>query len=101
MKVKPGANNATVARPYSNLRSNYDMTTDNNRILRRAVRLAMLSGGTLATGLATSTSIGQTQPAPANEQTEGAAPITEVVVTGSRIVTPSLESVSPVIAVTS
>ncbi|MBV8146866.1 MAG: TonB-dependent receptor [Gammaproteobacteria bacterium] len=77
------------------------MTTDNNRILRRAVRLAMLSGGTLATGLATSTSIGQTQPAPANEQTEGAAPITEVVVTGSRIVTPSLESVSPVIAVTS
>jgi outer membrane receptor protein involved in Fe transport len=77
------------------------MTTGNHRILRQAVRIAILSGSTLATGVATNTSVAQTQPAPANEQTEGAPAITEVVVTGSRIVTPSLESVSPVIAVTS
>jgi len=75
------------------------MTTGKNRILRQAVRIAILSGSTLATGLATNTSIAQTQPAPANEQPEAAPPITEVVVTGSRIVTPSLESVSPITAV--
>lgn len=77
------------------------MMTGNNR-LRRAVRMAILSGGTLATGLASNPLVAQTQPAPApaNEQTD-ATPITEVVVTGSRIATPSLESVSPITAVTS
>ena len=73
------------------------MTTGNNRILRQAVRFAILSAGTLATGLVTNTSIAQTKPAATNEESE--APITEVVITGSRIATPSLESVSPVTAV--
>jgi iron complex outermembrane recepter protein len=75
------------------------MTTGNNRILRQAVRIAMLSASTLATGLVTNTSIAQTQPAPANDQTEATPAITEVVITGSRIATPSLESVSPITAV--
>ena len=74
------------------------MTTGNNRILRRAVRIALLSGGTLATSVATHTSIAQTPPAPANEQE--ATPISEVVVTGSRITSPNLEAISPVTAVT-
>jgi iron complex outermembrane recepter protein len=76
------------------------MTTGNNRSLREAVRIALLSAGTLAAGLATSTSIAQEQPAPASDQTASASPIAEVVVTGSRIATPSLESVSPITAVT-
>jgi iron complex outermembrane recepter protein len=75
------------------------MTTGNNRILRQAVRIAMLSASTLATSLVTNTAIAQTQPAPANDQTEATPPITEVVITGSRIATPSLESVSPITAV--
>jgi iron complex outermembrane receptor protein len=77
------------------------MTTGNNRSLRQAVRIAILSGGTLATGVVTNTSIAQTPPAPANEQTDATQAITEVVVTGSRIATPSLESVSPITAVSS
>jgi iron complex outermembrane recepter protein len=77
------------------------MTTENNRSLREAVRIALLSAGTLATSLATSTSIAQEQPAPANDQATSASPIAEVVVTGSRIATPSLQSVSPITAVTS
>jgi len=75
------------------------MTTGNNHILRRAVRIALLSGSTLATSVATHSSVAQAQSAPANEQE--AAPIAEVVVTGSRIATPSLESVSPITAVSS
>jgi iron complex outermembrane receptor protein len=70
------------------------MTAGNNLILRRAVRIALLTGGTFAA----QSSLAQTAPAPANEQTE-ATPITEVVVTGSRIATPQLEAVSPVTAV--
>src|SRR3984957_14139874 len=76
------------------------MTMDHNRALRRAVRVAILSASTLATGW-TNTSIAQTQPSVDNEQPDSAAPLTEVVVTGSRIATPSLESVSPVTAVSS
>jgi|HubBroStandDraft_6_1064221.scaffolds.fasta_scaffold35506_1 iron complex outermembrane receptor protein len=75
------------------------MTTGTNRILRQAVRIALLSGSTLATGLVTNTSIAQTQPAPANDQADATPAITEVVITGSRIATPSLESVSPITAV--
>ena len=75
------------------------MTTGNNHSLRQAVRIAMLSGSTLASGLATNTAIAQAQPAPANEQTEAAPPISEIVITGSRIATPSLQSVSPITAV--
>src|SRR5580698_8097053 len=74
------------------------MTMDHNRALRRAVRVAILSASTLATAW-TNTSIAQTQPSVDNEQPDSAAPLTEVVVTGSRIATPSLESVSPVTAV--
>jgi iron complex outermembrane receptor protein len=75
------------------------MTTDNNHILRRAVRIAILSASTLATGLVTNTATAQTQAASDNEGTDSTAPLAEVVVTGSRIATPSLESVSPVTAV--
>ncbi len=75
------------------------MTTGNNRILRRAVRIALLTGGAFATSVATHTQVAQAQVAPAKEQTE-AAPITEVVVTGSRISSPNLEAISPVTAVT-
>src|ERR1700736_315837 len=70
----------------------------NNRVLRRAVRIALLTGGTFATSVATHTQVAQAQVAPAKEQTE-AAPVTEVVVTGSRIAQPQLESISPVTAV--
>jgi iron complex outermembrane recepter protein len=77
------------------------MTTGNNRILRQAVRIAILSAGTLGTGLATHTASAQTPPAPANDQTETSPPIQEIVVTGSRIATPSLESVSPITAMSS
>jgi iron complex outermembrane recepter protein len=75
------------------------MTMGNNRGLRQAVRIAILSGGTLATGLASNTSAAQTESTPATEQTEATSSITEVVITGSRIATPSLQSVSPITAV--
>src|SRR5262249_38253980 len=75
------------------------MTTGNNHLLRKAVRAAILYGGACAAALTTHTSVGQTPPAPANDQTDTAAPIAEVVVTGSRIATPSLEAVGPVTAV--
>jgi outer membrane receptor protein involved in Fe transport len=74
------------------------MTTGNNRILRRAVRIALLTGGTFAASVATHTSVAQAQAGPAKEQTE-AAPIEEVVITGTRIATPSLQSISPITAV--
>jgi iron complex outermembrane recepter protein len=77
------------------------MTTQNNHLVRQAVRSAVLCGGTLAAALATQATKAQTPPAPANDQADNAAPITEVVVTGSRIATPSLESVSPITAVSS
>jgi iron complex outermembrane receptor protein len=77
------------------------MATGNNRILRKAVRMALLSGTTFGICVATDPSIAQTPSAPANEQNESATPIEEVVVTGSRIATPSLESVSPITAVSS
>jgi iron complex outermembrane recepter protein len=75
------------------------MTKGNNHLLRQAVRAALLYGGAIASALVTHTSVAQTAPAPANDQTDNTAPITEVVVTGSRIATPSLESVSPVTAI--
>jgi iron complex outermembrane recepter protein len=75
------------------------MTTGNNHLLRRAVRIAILSASTLATGLMTNTSIAAAQPAADNGQPDSTPELAEVVVTGSRIATPSLESVSPVTAV--
>jgi len=66
-----------------------------NRILRRAVRLALLGGGAFATGVAGHSSVAQAQEAAAAK----APVIEEVVVTGSRIATPQLEAISPVTAV--
>ena len=77
------------------------MTTGNNYLLRRAVRAALLYGGTFAANLATHTAVAQTAPAPANDQTDTTAPISEVVVTGTRIATPALSSVSPITALSS
>jgi iron complex outermembrane recepter protein len=77
------------------------MTTANNRLLRQAVRVALFYGGTLGATLATHTSIAQTPPAPSSDQSDTTAPISEVVITGSRIATPSLESVSPITAISS
>ena len=73
------------------------MSMGNNPILRRAVRTALLSGSTVA-GLMSHYSLAQAQAAPA-AAAEAAPPITEVVVTGSRIATPQLEAISPVTAV--
>ena len=74
------------------------MTTGNNRTLRQAVRIALLSGSTFASSVVTNTAVAQTQSGPADEQ-EGAPLV--VVVTGSRIATPSLASVSPITAISS
>src|SRR5215472_2912206 len=92
---------STGRRACSNLGSNYNMTTRNNHLLRKAVRAALLCGGTCAAAVATHTSVAQTPPAPANEQTEAVPPMTEVVVTGSRILSPNIAAVSPITAVTS
>jgi len=72
------------------------MNMGNNQILRRAVRLALVSGGTVA-GLMTHSSPAQAQAAPAAAG-ETAAPLEEVVVTGSRITSPALEAISPITA---
>ena len=76
------------------------MIMDTNRIVRRAVRAAMWTGGAFAAGLAAHSSIAQAQTPPtkvaaADEET----PAAEVVVTGSRISSPNLDSISPVTAV--
>jgi len=73
------------------------MSMGNNPILRRAVRTALLGGSTVA-GLVAHSSLAQAQAAPA-AAAEAAPPVTEVVVTGSRIATPQLEAISPVTAV--
>jgi iron complex outermembrane receptor protein len=72
------------------------MITETNLILRRAVRMALLSGGALAAGVAGQSSIAQAEEAGANEPT-----LSEVVVTGSRISSPNLDAISPVTAITS
>jgi iron complex outermembrane recepter protein len=77
------------------------MTTGNNHLLRQAVRAALICGGAVASALVTHAASAQTAPAPSNDQTDNAAPISEVVVTGSRIATPNLESVSPITAISS
>src|SRR5215469_8120998 len=73
------------------------MSMGNNPILKRAVRAALLSGSTVA-GLMTHYTLAQAQTAPA-APAEAAPALPEVVVTGSRIATPQLESISPVTAV--
>ena len=73
------------------------MTMKADAIIRRAVRTALLTGGTIAAGLASLSTGARSRPA---GDAEEAAPLQEVVVTGSRIAAPNLESISPVTAVT-
>jgi iron complex outermembrane recepter protein len=76
------------------------MTTGSDH-LRQAVRAALVYGGTFAATLATYSSVAQTAPPPTANQNDTPAPLAEIVVTGSRIATPSLESVSPITAISS
>jgi iron complex outermembrane receptor protein len=73
------------------------MTTVSNQFLRRAVRMALVSGGAFAASVASHSSIAESQ-----ETSAGSAEpaLSEVVVTGSRIATPNLDAISPVTAVT-
>jgi iron complex outermembrane recepter protein len=80
------------------------MIMDTNQIVRRAVRAAMWAGGAFAAGLAAHSSVAQAQTPPPTKVAaadEEAPPVSEVVVTGSRIAAPNLDSISPVTAVTS
>src|SRR6184192_54889 len=66
--------------------------TNSNRYVRNAVRLALMTAATSATPLA----LAQTAPA------QPAAPVEEVVVTGSRLLqAPNEISISPITSVTS
>lgn len=73
------------------------MTTESNPILRRAVRLALLAGGVAANAMHPSV----VQAADVATTGESGPELTEVVVTGSRIASPSLDAISPVTAVSS
>lgn len=73
------------------------MPMEQNPILRRFVRMALLSGGTLAAGVASQSAMAQQ--VAANKAAEPV--LEEVVVTGSRIATPNLDAISPVTAITS
>ena len=78
------------------------MIMDTNRFVRRAVRAAMWTGGAFAAGLAAHSAQAQNAPAKVAAAEENETPaLTEVVVTGSRIASPNLDSISPVTAVTS
>lgn len=72
-------------------------TTELNPVLRHAVRMALLGAGAFAASTIQSP-LAQAQTKVA---TETAPELQEVVVTGSRIAAPNLESISPVTAVTS
>jgi iron complex outermembrane recepter protein len=67
-----------------------------NSVLRRAVRYALYANAAAASVGLPGLVAAQTPPP---EQTEAAPPITEVVVTGSRIVQPGLQAISPVTSV--
>jgi iron complex outermembrane recepter protein len=75
------------------------MTTEMNPVLRHAVRMALLGAGALAAS-AIQSPLAQAQTAP-KAAAEPSAELQEVVVTGSRISAPNLESISPVTAITS
>jgi outer membrane receptor protein involved in Fe transport len=75
------------------------MILELNRTVRQAVRRAMWAGGAFAAGLAAQSAQAQTAPTRVASADENAPPLSEVVVTGSRINTPGLESVSPITAV--
>lgn len=76
------------------------MIMETNRIVRRAVRAAMWTGGAFAVGMAAHSSAqAQTPPTRVASADEEPASLSEVVVTGSRIASPSLDSISPVTAI--
>jgi iron complex outermembrane recepter protein len=77
------------------------MIMDTNRIVRQAVRAALWTGGAFmaAQSVAQAQTAAPTRLAAADEESTPA--LSEVVVTGSRIATPNLDSISPVTAVTS
>ena len=78
------------------------MIMDTNQFVRRAVRAAMWTGSAFAAGLAAHPAQAQTPPpakVAAADEAETPA-LSEVVVTGSRIAAPNLDSISPVTAVT-
>src|SRR6202790_3112474 len=77
---------------------NLNMNTEINPILRHAVRMALLGAGAFAASTMQSP-LAQAQTAQTNVATEPV--LQEVVVTGSRIAAPNLESISPVTAITS
>jgi outer membrane receptor protein involved in Fe transport len=74
------------------------MTTESNPILKRAVRLALLAGSAAAIAVHPTAAKAQAASSPTGEDN---AALSEVVVTGSRIASPSLDSISPVTAVSS
>jgi len=74
------------------------MMTESNPILKRAVRLALLAGGVAATAAIHPSVV---QAADVATTGESGPELNEVVVTGSRIASPSLDSISPVTAVSS
>ena len=74
------------------------MIMDTNRIVRQAVRAAMWAGGAFAVGAAAQTAQAQNAPtrvAAADEENTPA--LSEVVVTGSRIAAPNLDSINEAI----
>src|ERR1700732_5294472 len=79
------------------LGSNMKMSTEMNPVLRHAVRMALLGAGAFAASTIQSP-LAQAQTAP---KVETSPELQEVVVTGSRIAAPNLESISPVTAITS
>src|SRR3984957_7174984 len=74
------------------------MTTDSNPILKRAVRLALLAGSAAAFAMHPPAAGAQEASASTADKT---SELGEVVVTGSRIASPSLDAISPVTAVSS
>jgi len=74
-------------------------TTEMNPVLRHAVRMALLGAGAFAASMM-QTPVAHAQAAP-KAAAETSPELQEVVVTGSRISAPNLESISPVTAVTS
>src|SRR5450631_1652713 len=72
------------------------MSTELNPIVGRFVRMALFGGGAFAASVATnSTALAATATATDTSSTT----LEEVVVTGSRIATPNLESISPITAI--
>jgi outer membrane receptor protein involved in Fe transport len=75
------------------------MAIESNQTIRWAIRASLISSSTFAASLVTHSTVAQAQTAPAAASDQEAPQIQEVVVTGSRIAGPPLESVSPITAV--